>query len=81
MLDREEIPERAKRGPLFATNSFVINSRFSKAGYDDPLFMLVRRFLSVGLPLIYALAVYFATRPPKPVYTLANKTVITVTDK
>jgi hypothetical protein len=43
--------------------------------------MWLRRFLSVGLPLIYALAVYFATRPPKPVYTLANKTVITVTDK
>jgi hypothetical protein len=37
--------------------------------------------IAIGLPLIYALAVYFATRPPKPIYTLANKTVITVTDK
>jgi hypothetical protein len=36
--------------------------------------------LAVGLPLLYALAVFWATRPPKPVYRLANKTVITVTD-
>jgi hypothetical protein len=42
--------------------------------------MFLRRFIAIGLPLIYALAVYFATRPPKPVYTLANKTVITVTE-
>jgi protein TonB len=27
----------------------------------------------------YAAAVYVATRPPKPIYTLANKTVMTVT--
>jgi periplasmic protein TonB len=39
----------------------------------------MRRPLAIGLPLIYAAAVYLATRPPKPVYTLANKTVMTVT--
>jgi TonB family protein len=35
--------------------------------------------LAVGLPLVYAVAVYVATLPPKPIYTLANKTVMTVT--
>jgi len=35
--------------------------------------------LAVVLPLAYAGAVYVATRPPKPIYTLANKTVMTVT--
>ena len=36
--------------------------------------------LTVGLPLIYAVIVYVATRPPKPLYRLAGKTVMTVTD-
>ena len=35
--------------------------------------------LAVGLPLAYAVSVYVATRPPKPIYILANKTVMTVT--
>jgi TonB family protein len=41
----------------------------------------VKKLLAIGLPSIYAMAVYVATRPPKPVYTLANRTVMTVTDK
>jgi TonB family protein len=41
----------------------------------------VNRLLAVGFPLAYAAAVYVATRPPKPVYTMAGKTVMTVTDK
>jgi TonB family protein len=40
----------------------------------------VKALVAIGLPVIYVAAVYFSTRPPKPVYTLANKTVITVTE-
>jgi hypothetical protein len=36
--------------------------------------------VSIGLPLLYALAVYVATRHPKPVYAFAEPTVITVTE-
>jgi hypothetical protein len=42
----------------------------------------VRRVaISVLLPLLYAAAVFVATRHPKPVYAFADPTVITVTDK
>ena len=41
----------------------------------------VRRVaVSVVLPLIYAIAVYAATRHPKPVYAFAQPTVITVAE-
>jgi len=32
-------------------------------------------------PLLYLVLIYLATRPEKPVYKLANRTVMTVTDK
>jgi hypothetical protein len=41
----------------------------------------LRLVVSVGLPMLYAAAVYVATRHPKPVYAFAEPTVITVTDK
>lgn len=31
-------------------------------------------------PLLYLALIYQAMRPPKPVYTFANPTVVTVTD-
>jgi TonB family protein len=39
----------------------------------------VKRALAIALPLVYAWLVYLATRPPKPTYRLAGKTVMTVT--
>ena len=36
--------------------------------------------LTVGLPLLYAVVVYVATRPPQPLYKLSGKTVMTVSD-
>src|SRR5947209_12706605 len=37
--------------------------------------------VSVVLPLLYAVAVFVATRHPKPVYAFADPTVMTVTDQ
>jgi hypothetical protein len=36
--------------------------------------------VTIVLPLLYAFAVYVATRHPKPVYAFAQPTVITVTE-
>jgi hypothetical protein len=41
----------------------------------------LRLAVSVGLPLLYAVAVFVVTRHPKPVYAFAEPTVITVTDE
>jgi len=37
--------------------------------------------VTIVLPLLYAVAVFVATRHPKPVYAFADPTVMTVTDK
>src|ERR1035441_63426 len=36
---------------------------------------------TLALPLVYVVVLYQATRPPKPVYTFPQHTVMTVTDK
>ena len=37
--------------------------------------------ITLALPLAYLAVLYLATRPPKPIYTFAQHTVMTVTDK
>jgi TonB family protein len=37
--------------------------------------------VTIGLPLLYAVAVFVCTRHPKPVYASVDPTVMTVTDK
>src|ERR1039457_6997395 len=37
--------------------------------------------ITLAPPLVYVMVLYLATRPPKPVYTFAQHTVMTVTDK
>src|ERR1039457_7134932 len=37
--------------------------------------------ITLAPPLVYVMVLYLATRPPKPVYTFARHTVMTVTDK
>lgn len=37
--------------------------------------------ITYALPLVYIVVLFVANRPTKPVYTLANPTVMTVTDK
>src|ERR1019366_5542151 len=37
--------------------------------------------ITLAPPLVYVMVLYLATRPPKPVYTFARHTVMTVTDR
>ena len=37
--------------------------------------------ITLALPLVYLAVLYQATRPPKPIYTFAQHTVMTVTGK
>ena len=37
--------------------------------------------ITIALPMVYLAVLYQALRPPKAVYTFANPTVVTVTDR